>query len=302
MLNQVNLKNTKNTVELLITRSSHNFWNKFFSTKNNEELAYLKERHPFHIVASSPWPFCMALSLFSILVLSVHKMSTKGYVPVADCFAPVVFMLLFVLYHWFMDIKEESIMGYHTPEVQRGFRYGMVLFIISEVMFFFGIFWAYLHFSLSPGPGTGGIWPPAGITPLNWMGLPALNTALLLCSGFFGSWALKFVQNGNRSVSTLLLLISILLGFIFLMVQGYEYISIPFSFKNGGIYASVFFISTGFHGLHVFIGLLFLLASLFFIKTYSTRQHLCLEFALWYWHFVDIVWICLYIIVYIWGS
>lgn len=178
----------------------------------------------------------------------------------------------------------------------------MILFIVSEVVFFFGIFWAYFHFSLSPGHNTGGIWPPVGINALNWMGLPALNTVLLLCSGYFGSWALKFVQIGNRQMATFLLQVSIILGTIFLCVQTYEYISIPFSFKNGGIYASVFFLSTGFHGFHVFVGLLFLIGSLLFINTFSTRQHLCLEFALWYWHFVDAVWICLYIIVYIWGS
>ena len=121
------------------------------------------------------------------------------------------------------------------------------------------------------------------------MGLPALNTALLLTSGYFGSYSLKLVQAGLRDMATFTLLLSILLGTIFLCVQGYEYLSIPFSFKNGGIYASVFFLSTGFRGFHVFVGILFLAGGAYFIKTYSTRQHLCLEFALWYWHFVDVV-------------
>jgi len=201
-------------------------------------------------------------------------------------------------------VREGTYEGRHTKIVERGLALGMVLFIISEVMFFFAFFWAYFHVSLSPAMEIGSTWPPTGISVLNPWKVPLLNTAILLLSGVTLTCAhYTLVLGQNRSQVLLYLFWTIFLGVIFTLFQIYEYIEAPFSIHDG-IYGSVFFMLTGFHGFHVLIGTIFIIVMSFrFIFHHFTREHhLGFEAAAWYWHFVDVVWLFLFIFVYCWGS
>jgi cytochrome c oxidase subunit 3 len=208
------------------------------------------------------------------------------------------------MYRWFTDIiTEATFEGHHTFKVQQGLRYGMVLFIVSEIMFFFGFFWAFFHSSLSPAVSIGCIWPPKGIEVIKPFELPFLNTLILLSSGVSITWAHRALLSGNRNSTILALAITVLLGIIFTGCQAFEYYTAPFSI-NDGIYGSIFYMTTGFHGFHVLVGTIFLLANLWRQTEYHfTRQHhFGFEAGAWYWHFVDVVWIFLFTTLYWWGS
>jgi cytochrome c oxidase subunit 3 len=212
--------------------------------------------------------------------------------------------VLFVMAMWWRDvIREGEYGGFHTKVVQIGLRYGMALFIASEVMFFVAFFWAYFNTALYPKEAIGFVWPPADIATFNPWDLPFLNTLILLTSGVSLTWAHHALIDNNRKDAIRGLAITVALGLIFTCVQAYEYSHAAFGFSDG-IYSSTFYMATGFHGFHVFVGTTFLVVCLVrLIKgQFKPDHHVGLEAAAWYWHFVDVVWLFLFIAIYWWGA
>lgn len=258
------------------------------------------QTHAYHIVNPSPWPLTGALSallLTSGLVIWFHFNSTNLI---------IIGLLgnMLTIYQWWRDVvREGTFQGHHTPIVQKGLRYGIILFIVSEVFFFAGFFWAFYHSSLAPTHELGGYWPPAGIKPLNPLEVPLLNTSVLLASGVSITWAHHSLIEGNRKHTIQALFITIALGVYFTLLQAAEYYEAPFTISDG-IYGSTFFIATGFHGFHVIIGSTFLIICLLRQLNFhfTSKHHFGFEAAAWYWHFVDVVWLFLYVSIYWWGS
>ncbi|CAM9258481.1 unnamed protein product [Discosporangium mesarthrocarpum] len=215
-----------------------------------------------------------------------------------------VLTILFVMFTWWRDIIREAVYeGHHTLAVQDGLRMGMILFIISEVMFFFAFFWAFFHSSLVPVFNIGGVWPPVGIEVISPWALPLVNTLLLLSSGASLTWSHHALVGGNRSQSLLALIITLILALSFTALQAMEYLEAPFSMSDG-VYGSCFYLATGFHGFHVIIGTIFLTICSIRLYNYhfSREHHFGFEAAAWYWHFVDVVWLFLFLTIYWWGS
>nr|YP_010865999.1 cytochrome c oxidase subunit III [Panorpa curva]WGT92285.1 cytochrome c oxidase subunit 3 [Panorpa curva] len=256
--------------------------------------------HPFHLVDYSPWPLTGALGAM---------ITVSGMVKWFHQFNPDLLFLgliitLLTMYQWWRDISREgTFQGLHTLVVTLGLRWGMILFIISEVFFFISFFWAFFHSSLSPAIELGAIWPPIGIYAFNPFQIPLLNTAILLSSGMTVTWAHHGLMEGNHSQAFQGLLLTVILGIYFSILQGYEYVEASFTISDS-VYGSTFFMATGFHGLHVIIGTTFLLVCLIRHMYYhfSNNHHFGFEAAAWYWHFVDVVWLFLYISIYWWGS
>jgi cytochrome c oxidase subunit 3 len=260
-------------------------------------------KHPYHLVDPSPWPLLSAFA-GGALVLGIILLAHNGiwWMLIGGLVATLTCMAL-----WWRDVlKESRTPGLHTPVVRIGLRYGMVLFIASEVMFFVAFFWAYFHFALYPNHVAGAeraIWPPAGVLTFDPFGLPFLNTMILLLSGCTVTWAHHaLLQNDRKSLVTGLAL-TVLLGISFTGFQIWEYAEAPFQF-SGGIYPSTFFLATGFHGFHVFVGTCFLAVCLFRAMRghFTPQRHFGFEAAAWYWHFVDVVWLFLFIFIYWWGA
>nr|WDA96075.1 cytochrome c oxidase subunit III [Hirudo nipponia] len=255
---------------------------------------------PFHLVELSPWPMVTSVSVFMVTI----GLTNWFHYEISGCMKLGLMMLPLSMYLWWRDtIRESTYQGNHTLYVKSGLRYGMLLFITSEVCFFFGFFWAFFHSSLSPTTEIGCVWPPMGMNTLNAFGVPLLNTIVLLSSGATVTWAHHSLKHGKRKEFMFALVYTISLGLYFTMLQIGEYFNSPFTIADS-IYGSVFFVATGFHGIHVIIGSLFLLVSLARSKLlhYSKTHHFGFEASAWYWHFVDVVWICLYLCIYWWGS
>ena len=263
--------------------------------------------HPYHLVNPSPWPFVGAVSAFVLAIGAISYMHGASLWWIA----PGILGILYTMIVWWRDVIHEGQMGDHTPVVQLGLRYGMILFIASEVMFFVAWFWAFFNSSLNLDAGveivkdqfTGGMWPPKGIEVFDPWHLPLLNTLILLTSGTTVTWAHHALLHNDRKGLVWGLVITIVLGLIFTSVQAYEYAHAPFSF-GGNIYGSTFFMATGFHGFHVIVGTIFLIVCLVrALKGHFTPEaHFGFEAAAWYWHFVDVVWIFLFFCIYIWGN
>jgi cytochrome c oxidase subunit III len=257
-------------------------------------------KHPYHLVAPSPWPILGALAagiLFSGAVLFMH-----GYGWTVMIIGAIA--VLAIMFVWFRDVvREATFENYHTPIVQIGLRYGMALFIASEVMFFAAFFWAFFSSSLFPSPVIGGVWPPANIHPFYPFAFPFLNTLILLLSGTTVTWAHHALIEGDRNGTLQGLVITVVLGVCFTSVQAYEYSHAAFHF-TGGIYPSTFFMATGFHGFHVIIGTIFLCVCLYraWLGHFKPDHHFGFEAASWYWHFVDVVWLFLFVCIYWWGG
>lgn len=260
------------------------------------------QKHLYHLVDPSPWPIVTSGAVFCMLTgatMYMHSV-TNGFLVLMlglmlTCMAAAI---------WWRDvIREATYEGHHTTVVQKGMRYGMVFFIISEVMFFVSFFWAFFHSSLVPTIEIGAIWPPAGIEPFNPWAVPFLNTVILLSSGATVTWAHHAILAGRRDQALLGLESTVGLAVAFTALQGYEYAEATFSIADG-IYGSTFFLATGFHGFHVIIGTLFLIVCMFRLYYFQlTREHhFGFEAAAWYWHFVDVVWLFLFTVVYWWGS
>jgi cytochrome c oxidase subunit 3 len=267
--------------------------------------------HPFHLVNPSPWPL---LGSFALLCLTsgtamfMHKMAIGTPLLVLG-----LVLVLTTMFCWWRDVIREGMHDHaHTPAVSHGLRIGMALFILSEVMFFVAFFWAFFGSSLFPhvpvieawqGLGQQGIWPPKGIVTLDAWHIPFMNTLILLLSGTTVTWAHYALLEGNNDDVIKALILTVLLGASFTCFQVFEYTHASFGFTQG-IYASTFYMATGFHGFHVLIGTLFLAVNLVRAhkKQLTPKHHLGFEFAAWYWHFVDVVWLFLFVFVYWWGG
>src|SRR4051812_7409295 len=269
-----------------------------------------KPNHPYHLVDPSPWPVvgAIAAGLFTVgMVLYMHDLPVFGHKFGLASIIPGVIGILGTMGLWWRDVvKEGEHQGHHSPVVQIGLRYGMALFIASEVMFFAAFFWAFFDFSIFPRAASGGVWPPTAptaITPLDPYAIPLLNTLILLTSGCTVTWAHHALKHNDRAGLIQGLALTVLLGILFTSFQAYEYMHAPFGFKDG-IYTSTFFMATGFHGFHVLVGTIFLTVCLVrAIKGhFKPDHHFGFEAAAWYWHFVDVVWLFLFSFVYIWGS
>jgi cytochrome c oxidase subunit 3 len=273
------------------------------------------KNHDYHILPPDQWPLIGAFSALALTGGGVMWMHDNPY-------GKFVFLLgllgvLVTMFSWWGNVIRESHEGHHTPVVQLHLRYGMILFIASEVMFFVAWFWAFFSSALFPAPlevieGAASLvtdgsvvaqWPPKGIEVLDPFGFPLLNTFILLCSGTTVTWAHHALIHGDREGLKRGLWCTILLGLLFTSIQAYEYIHAPFGFK-GNIYGATFFMATGFHGAHVIIGTIFLIVCL--VRAYkgdfSPKQHFGFEAAAWYWHFVDVVWLFLFVSIYVWGG
>jgi len=212
---------------------------------------------------------------------------------------------------WWREVIREGEDHEHTPVVQLSLRYGMILFICSEVMFFVAWFWAYFNTALFPADAQqvvrdqviGGQWPPQGIVTSNPWGLPLLMTVILLSSAVTVTWAHHSLLKNNRKGLKIGLICTVLLGIVFTGVQAHEFLTAPFDY-GGNVYGGIFFMATGFHGAHVIIGTIFLTVCLgrAFAGQFTPQEHLGLIFAAWYWHFVDVVWLFLFAFIYVWGT
>ena len=256
-------------------------------------------KHRFHLVEPSPWPFVGAFAALSTAFGTVLYMHDKPFGPVL-LIAGFILILATMAFWWRDVIREGEYQNHHSPVVQIGLRYGMMLFISSEVMFFLAFFWAYFDASLYPD---GGVWPPEGIKTFDPWDIPLINTLILLTSSCTVTWAHHGIISGNRDALIKGLSITVILGAIFTGFQIFEYKVAEFSFTDG-IYASTFYLATGFHGFHVLVGTLFLLVCLIRARAghFKPEQHFGLEAAAWYWHFVDVVWIFLFACIYVWGQ
>jgi cytochrome c oxidase subunit 3 len=275
----------------------------FFIIMNSISMPrYQFQSFPFHLVEPSPWPLLTANRVMSIMIGAVLYFHGIQYGLTILMLGLRATVFAFIL--WFRDVTTEgTYLGDHTLVVQKGLTMGVSLFIVSEVFFFITIFWAYFHSSLAPTVELGSQWPPAGVTALNPMTVPLLNTILLLSSGATVTYRHHRLIEGNRGATILGVRITIILAVLFTRLQGFEYMDADFTIRDG-VYGSCFFFSTGFHGFHVIIGTLFIRVGFYRIIAYhyTSEHHIGLESAILYWHFVDVVWLFLYRAVYWWGS
>jgi len=289
------------------------------------------KNHDYHILPPDQWPLIGAFSALALTGGGVMWMHDNPY-------GKFVFLLgllgvLVTMFSWWGNVIREGKAGDHTPVVQLHLRYGMILFIASEVMFFVAWFWAFFSAALFPAPieivdgaaqvlsdaTAAATWPPKGLEVLDPFGFPLLNTFILLCSGTTVTWAHHAMIHGHRGGELKGLWgmigvgendglkkglwLTIALGLLFSSIQAYEYIHAPFAFK-GNIYGATFFMATGFHGAHVIIGTIFLIVCLAraYKGDFTPKQHFGFEAAAWYWHFVDVVWLFLFVSIYVWGG
>nr|YP_010223327.1 cytochrome c oxidase subunit III [Macrohectopus branickii]UCL27459.1 cytochrome c oxidase subunit III [Macrohectopus branickii] len=256
--------------------------------------------HPYHLVEKSPWPFTASVGAVLTTVGLVNMFSSK----VTSLLGVGLLAVLLSSAQWWRDIcREATFQGLHSLSVTLGLRLGMLLFILSEVLFFFSFFWAFFHSSLAPTMELGAIWPPTSVYPFNPFQTPLLNTAILLASGVTVTWA-HHAATENLHLQVLHgLAWTVALGLYFTLLQAMEYQEAPFSLADS-VYGSSFFVATGFHGVHVIVGTSFLALCLLraLQAHFSSQHHVGLEAAIWYWHFVDVVWLFLYVSIYWWGS
>jgi cytochrome c oxidase subunit 3 len=284
-------------------------------------MAHGAVKHDYHILPPSPWPFVGSVSAVALAIGLIIWI--KGGVFGLEKGNPAVFALglagvLYTMFGWWRDVVKEANAGDHTPVVSIGLRYGMVLFIASEVMFFVAWFWIFFEMALFHHHRTlSGIeevraawatWPPAGVEAVSPWHLPLVNTLTLLLSGTTITWSHHALQQGDRNGAKWGLILTILLGALFTTIQIYEYSHINHEHlfyseaaANSGLYGSTFFLATGFHGFHVFVGTLFLIVCLIRLMNgaFTPKQHFGFEAAAWYWHFVDVVWLFLFAFVYV---
>jgi cytochrome c oxidase subunit 3 len=279
-----------------------------------------QKNHDYHIIDPSPWPFLGSVGAFVLAIggIAFMRYHSGGELVLfsANLTNPWILLIgvmiiLYTMYGWWSDTIKESKEGHHTRVVSLHLRYGMIMFIASEVMFFVAWFWAFFDASLFPGEAaqvartafTGGVWPPKGIEVLDPLHLPLYNTVILLLSGTTVTWAHHALIHNDRKGLITGLTLTVLLGLLFSSVQAYEYIHAPFAFKDS-IYGATFFMATGFHGFHVIIGTIFLAVCLLrsLRGDFTPTKHFGFEAAAWYWHFVDVVWLFLFFSIYVWAS
>jgi cytochrome c oxidase subunit 3 len=267
-----------------------------------EQFKYLKTSHSYHLVDPSPWPIVAAfgaLMLTTGLVLYMHKFN-GGWSLFITGFSTILYMM----FTWWRDvIREATFEDQHSIAVQRGLRLGMIMFIVSEIMFFFAFFWAFFHLSIAPAYNVGGVWPPKAISPINTFTIPLTNTFILLTSGATVTWAHHALLARAKKHTLAALMLTLVLAVLFTSLQGFEYVNAPFCISDG-VYGSCFFMATGFHGFHVFVGTIALFVSFIriILNHFTNKHHFGFESAIWYWHFVDVVWLFLFVNVYWWSN
>ena len=298
------------------------------------------KHHDYHLVDPSPWPVLAATAALATAIGAIVWMRTNldgvGVFGITGSWLFAVGMvgLLACAWMWWRDVIIEAHKGDHTPVVQLHLRYGMIMFIASEVMFFVAWFWGYFDSALFPSgiselPNNagrfvglttrnevfGGVWPPVPVdatatsvpgffkNTFDPWGLPLVNTLILLTSGCTVTWAHHALLKNDRRGLVIGLLLTVLLGLAFTVLQAIEYSHAGFSYA-GHSYGSTFFMATGFHGAHVIIGTIFLAVCLVRAMKghFSPQQHFGFEAAAWYWHFVDIVWLFLFAAIYVAGA
>ena len=281
----------------------------------NIEYTTTGKPHPYHLVRPSLWPFLASMfaGVMTLgLVFYMHdyhlfadaETGEGGFQVGIKGFLLGIAGILFVMFVWWRDIIYEAVVEKaHTPIAMVGMRFGMTLFIASEVMFFVAFFWAYFNAAFFPTDEIGYVWPPAHIHTIDPFDLPLMMTLILLLSGCTVTWAHHAIVEGKNKDAVAALGLSVLLGVVFLGFQVYEYMHAHFGFTDG-IYASTFYMATGFHGFHVFVGTIFLLVCWLRAQKghFTPKGHFGFEAAAWYWHFVDVVWLFLFIAIYWWGT
>lgn len=257
-------------------------------------------RHPHHLVDESPWPiigaFARLLRMTGIAIIFSNQNTTILFIGLMS--------LVITSVRWWGDVSNEgTFLGFHSGNVELGLRWGIILFISSEVLFFVSFFWAFFHARLNPREALGRDWPPLGVLPFNCFKVPLLNTLILLSSGISVTWAHHSLIENSHQNTTIGLKVTIILGIYFTGIQALEYKEATFRIADSA-YGSTFFIATGFHGIHVIVGTLFLIATLIrhLVFSFSRGHHFGFEAASWYWHFVDVVWLFLYVIMYWWRA
>nr|ATN41228.1 cytochrome c oxidase subunit 3 [Diptera sp. 53 LC-2017] len=256
--------------------------------------------HNYHLVNFSPWPLMSAMSVM-ILLIGAIKMFNQKYL-ILNLLGMMI--TLIIMFQWWRDIiRESTFQGLHSYNVFFSMKLGMILFIVSEILFFISLFWSFFHLSLIQYIETGMIWPPTKIISFNPFLIPMLNTIILLSSGISITWSHHSLINNNFNQFMKSIMITVLLGIYFSILQMYEYKEAEFNISDSS-YGSIFFLATGFHGIHVIIGTNFIMICL--IRNlkihFNKNHHFGFEAAAWYWHFVDIVWLFLYISIYWWSN
>ncbi|WP_309083655.1 cytochrome c oxidase subunit 3 [Chelativorans sp.] len=280
------------------------------------------KKHDYHIIDPSPWPFIGSVGalVMAFGLIAWMKAAQGNSFPIFGIdlaaanfwlFLVGLLIVLYTMFSWWSDTIKEAQEGYHTRVVSLHLRYGMIMFIASELMFFVAWFWAFFDASLFPADPqqvsraefTGGTWPPHGVEVLDPFHLPLYNTIILLLSGTTVTWAHHALLENDRKGLVAGLALTVALGLLFSCVQAYEYLHAPFAFRDS-IYGATFFMATGFHGFHVIVGTIFLAVCLFraLAGQFTPQQHFGFEAAVWYWHFVDVVWLFLFAFVYVWAS
>jgi len=264
-----------------------------------------EKNHDYHILPPSVWPLLTGVSVFVMLFGAVLWMDSSD--------SPYIFLMgfsgvVYCMYGWWSEVVVEAHQGDHTPVVSIGLRYGFIMFIMSEIMFFAAWFWSFFKHAMYPmgpqSPAIDGQFPPAGIETFDPWHLPLINTLILLCSGAAATWAHHaLVHEDNREDVKSGLILAVVLGVIFTVFQAYEYSHAAFGLA-GNIYGANFFLATGFHGFHVIIGTIFLFVCYLRVRRghFTAERHIGFEAAAWYWHFVDVVWLFLFAAVYVWGQ
>jgi len=269
-------------------KTNKNIHSKVFDTLLlKDQFKYLKTTHSYHLVDPSPWPLLASLGAFMLTlggVLYMHR-----YIGGWDLFLTGFLIVLYTMYTWWRDIvREATFEDTHTMTVQKGLRLGMILFILSEVMFFFAFFWAFFHSSIAPTYNIGGVWPPKAVTTISAYTVPLTNTFFLLTSGATVTWAHHALLSRAKKHTLIALIFTLILAIMFTALQGVEYVNAPFNISDG-VYGSCFYLATGFHGFHVLVGTIALFISFIRIvlNHFTNKHHFGFESAIWYWHFVD---------------
>jgi len=281
--------------------------NKNFVKLDKKTYKYIN--HPYQIVENSPWPFVVGMCAFMYMTLNAiflsygcHTFYSIGLFKNLYHFSFITLVLGVSLW-WYDMINESVIQGAYTQRVQLNISIGMMLFILSEVMFFFGFFWSYFHFSLNPSDAIQGNWPPVSVESIFAYGLPLINTVILLSSGITLTWSHFALFKNNKTESVIGLILTIILGLIFTKIQFIEFYLAKFTIADSA-YGSVFYMLTGLHGFHVIIGTIFLCVALYRMVTnlFNKTRFSGFELSIWYWHFVDVVWLFVFTGIYCWGN
>lgn len=269
------------------------------TVRYNDIRTHQKPMHPYHQVDGSPWPIQMSIAILGLALSIVNIQVTKEY----QYIFPSQILIIIIASLWWRDVIREGKGGYHTRLVQKGILIGFQLFQITEIMLFEGFFWSHFHSALAPAVDQGSTWPPIGIHSVNQWAIPLFGSCVLLASGFVLTLAHHATIAGNKDLALLSLFYTVLLGLLFIYLQANEYYYGEFTISDS-VYGTVFYMTTGLHGLHVIVGVLFLFVNLIRIysDSFTTEHHFGYEASIFYWHLVDVVWLFVFVSYYCWGG